>query len=257
MADRWVVREARLLEVGVYADKGVAITPEVLSRLVQGFCAPVPLWVEHRPSPIVFGWLVSVWHDGAVLWGRVALYPEADALLRRLRVRSLSVGLSRDLRRILEVSLTGFPRIPSAQLFAFHAPLMEVLSMERSEMSQEQVRLEARIRELEQALRQHEVRERVQRWVQAGQLLPSQVPFAEAILSLSDASVQFSGGSVSVAELFAQFVESQPPKALLGELASVPEAEPTTLSREALEFLRRVFPDMNPDEIVAHHKEVR
>lgn len=116
MADRWVVREARLLEVGVYADKGVVITAEALNRLVQSFRAPVPLWVEHRPSPIVFGWVVSVWHDGSVLWGRVALYPEADALLRRLRVRSLSVGLSRDLQRLLEVSLTGFPRIPSAQL---------------------------------------------------------------------------------------------------------------------------------------------
>ncbi len=256
MADRWVVRVARLLEVGVYADKGVVITPEVLRALVRGFRAPVPLWVEHRPSPVVFGWVVSVWQDGSVLWGRVALYPEADALLHRLRVRTLSVGLSRDLRQILEVSLTGSPRIPSAQLFTSRLPTKEVCTMEHTEMSQEQL-LERRVRELEQALRQHEIRERVQRWVQSGQLLPCQVPFAEAILSLDESTVQFSGTALSVAELFAQFVESQPPKSLLGELAPVPSEETPALSQEALEFLSRVFPDINPHELVRHQKEVR
>ncbi len=129
--------------------------------------------------------------------------------------------------------------------------------MENLATSHETAPLEARIRELEQALRQYEVRERIQRWVQNGQLLPSQVPFAEAILSLGDSTVQFSGTSVPIAELFAQFVESQPPKQLLGELATVPAEEPTPLSREALEFLNRAFPDLNPTEILAQQKEVR
>ncbi|MCS7301512.1 MAG: hypothetical protein NZ556_08170 [Fimbriimonadales bacterium] len=113
----WTYREAKLLEAGVYADKGVVLTETHLEGLARAFGAPVPILVEHRPAPLVLGWLVRVWRQGDALYGRLALFPEADALLRRLRLRGLSVGLSRDLRRLLEVSVTASPRVPSARLF--------------------------------------------------------------------------------------------------------------------------------------------
>jgi hypothetical protein len=67
--------------------------------------------------------------------------------------------------------------------------------------------------------------------------------------------VQFSGATTSVAELFRQFVNSLPPQNLLAELAPTPETETPSFSADALEFLRRAFPDMNPVEIL--QKEAR
>ncbi len=284
----WIYRDAKLLETGVYPDKGVAITREHLEAQVRAFHAPVPILVEHRPSPLLLGWLVRVWRRGDTLYGKLALFPEADALLRRLRLRGLSVGLSRDLRRLLEVSITASPRVPSAQLFhtaqcrrhvgteadagehgvgAFPFASEEVIRLETVEshevvggtpmveMPSSQDALEQRVRELEAELRRREVREQIQQWSLRGQLPPALAPLAEAILLQGDAPVQFSGATTSVAALFRQFVNSLPPQNLLGELAPMSESETPTLSADALEFLRRAFPDMNPAEIL--QKEAR
>jgi hypothetical protein len=245
----WIYRDAKLIEAGVYPDKGVAITEAHLEELVRAFRAPAPILVEHHPSPLLLGWLVRVWRRGDALFGRLALFPEADALLRRLRLRGLSVGLSRDLRRLLEVSVTASPRVPSAQLFHTAPNPQEVIRLESVEI------LEARIRELEAELRRREVREQVQQWSLRGQLPPALAPLAEAILLQGDAPVQFSGATTSVAELFRQFVNSLPPQNLLAELAPTPETETPSFSADALEFLRRAFPDMNPVEIL--QKEAR
>jgi hypothetical protein len=209
----------------------------------------VPILVEHRPSPLLLGWLVRVWRRGDALFGRLALFPEADALLRRLRLRGLSVGLSRDLRRLLEVSITANPRVPSAQLFHTAPYYQEVIRLESVEI------LESRIRELEAELRRREAREQIQQWSLRGQLPPALAPLAEAILLQGDAPVQFSGATTSVAELFRQFVNSLPPQNLLAELAPTPETETPSFSADALEFLCRAFPDMNPAEIL--QKEAR
>ncbi|MFN3689765.1 MAG: hypothetical protein ACK4UU_02435 [Fimbriimonadales bacterium] len=279
----WIYRDAKLLEVGVYPDKGVAMTREHLDAQVRSFRAPIPLLVEHRPSPLLLGWLLRVWRRGDALYGRLALFPEADALLRRLRLRGLSVGLSRDLRRLLEVSITASPRVPSAQLFhsaqgvcvvgvgahdsnpranASRTDSEEVIHLETvvmHEVAEEtpsyQEVLERRIRELEAELRRREAREQIQQWSLRGQLPPALAPLAEALLLQGDAPVQFSGATTSVAELFRQFVNSLPPQNLLGELAPMPEAETSTFSADALEFLRRAFPDLNPAEIL--QKEAR
>jgi hypothetical protein len=245
----WIYRDAKLIEAGVYPDKGVAITEAQLECLVRTFRAPAPILVEHRPSPLLLGWLVRVWRRGDALYGRLALFPEADALLRRLRLRGLSVGLSRDLRRLLEVSITASPRVPSAQLFHAAPHHQEVIRLETVEI------LESRIRELEAELRRREAREQIQQWSLRGQLPPALAPLAEAILLQGDAPVQFSGATTSVAELFRQFVNSLPPQNLLAELAPTPETETPSFSADALEFLRRAFPDMNPAEIL--EKEAR
>ncbi len=270
----WIQREARLMEAGVYPDKGVVITEAHLDALVRAFRAPAPILVEHRPSPLLLGWLVRVWRRGDALYGQLALFPEADALLRRLRLRGLSVGLSRDLSRLLEVSITASPRIPSARLFhqptlartadalnalrpAFPNPDEEVFRLETMEIHEStadapsyQAALESRVRALEAELRRREAREQVQQWSLRGQLPPALAPIAEAILLQGDAPVQFSGATTSVAELFRQFVNSLPPQHLLTELAPTPDYETPQFSADALEFLRRAFPDISPAEIL-------
>lgn len=258
----WIYRDAKLIEAGVYPDKEVAITEAQLEGLVRAFRAPAPILVEHRPSPLLLGWLVRVWRRGDALYGRLALFPEADALLRRLRLRGLSVGLSRDLRRLLEVSITASPRVPSAQLFHAAPHHQEVIRLESVEiresttgMASHQEMLESRIRELEAELRRREAREQIQQWSLRGQLPPALAPLAEAILLQGDAPVRFSGATTSVAELFRQFVNSLPPQNLLAELAPTPETETPSFSADALEFLCRAFPDMNPAEIL--QKEAR
>ncbi|MCS7301511.1 MAG: hypothetical protein NZ556_08165 [Fimbriimonadales bacterium] len=115
--------------------------------------------------------------------------------------------------------------------------------------------METRVRELEAELRRREAREQIQQWSLRGQLPPALAPIAEAILLQGDAPVQFSGTTTSVAELFRQFVSSLPPQNLLAELAPTPEADAPSFSADALEFLRRAFPDMDPAEIL--QKEVR
>ncbi|GIV11453.1 MAG: hypothetical protein KatS3mg020_0944 [Fimbriimonadales bacterium] len=253
----WIFRDAKLIEAGVYPDKGVAITEAHLERLVRAFRAPVPILVEHRPSSLILGWLVQVWRRGDALWGRLALFPEADALLRRLRLRGLSVGLSRDLRRLLEVSITASPRVPSAQLFHTAPHPQEVIRLEHVEIREPitgtaspHEMLESRIRELEAELRRRDAREQIQQWSLRGQLPPALAPMAEAILLQGDVPVQFSGAATSVAELFRQFVNSLPPQNLLAELAPMPEPNTPSFSADALAFLHRVFPDMNPAEIL-------
>lgn len=254
----WVYRDAKLLETGVYPDKGVAITEAHLDAIVRAFRAPAPILVEHRPSPLLLGWVARVWRRGQELFGRLALFPEADALLRRLRLRGLSVGLSRDLRRLLEVSLTASPRIPDAQLFHSTRALQEVIRLDTMPLHapESEAYLQARVRELEAELKRRDAREQIQQWSLRGQLPPALAPLAEAILLQGDAPVQFSGETTSVAELFRRFVDSLPPQHLLGELAPTPADELPAFSADALAFLRQAFPDLDPAEIL-RSKEVR
>jgi len=254
----WIYRDAKLLETGVYPDKGVAITEAHLEAIVRTFRTPVPILVEHRPSPLLLGWVAHLWRRGQELFGRLALFPEADALLRRLRLRGLSVGLSRDLKRLLEVSLTASPRIPDAQLFHSARAIQEVIRLDMTQLHAPETDsyLQARVRELEAELKRRDAREQIQQWSLRGQLPPALAPLAEAILLQGDAPVQFNDETTSVAELFRRFVDSLPPQNLLTELASTPADEPPAFSADALAFLQQAFPDLNPAEIL-RHKEVR
>ncbi|MGQ9657605.1 MAG: hypothetical protein ACUVV1_06840 [Fimbriimonadales bacterium] len=254
----WVYREAKLLETGVYPDKGVAITEAHLESIRRAFRAPAPILVEHRPSPLLLGWVVRVWRRGSELFGRLALFPEADALLRRLRLRGLSVGLSHDLRRLLEVSLTAHPRIADAQLFHSACAPSEVIRLDTMQMQtpEQEAYWQSRVRELEAELKRRDAREQIQQWSLRGQLPPALASLAEAILLQGDAPVQFSGESVSVAELFRRFVDSLPPHNLMGELAPTPPDEAPAFSADALAFLQQAFPDLNPADIL-RNKEVR
>jgi len=256
----WVAREAKLLEAGVYPERGLAITIEDIERLVAHFDAPVPLFVEHRPSPVQLGWLVAVWRQGTELFGQLLLLPEADALLQRLRVRGLSLGLSRDLKRIVEVSVTGSPRVPDARLFSALPlpPVTEVNRMEPMETPQaipdEVLQLRERVRQLERELCAQQVREQTQRWTLSGKLPPALAPLAEAILMQGEATVQFSGETLPIAELFRRFVDALPAHHVLGEYAPMPAYETPALDAEEAQFLQQVFPDLDPAEILANRR---
>ncbi len=259
----WVEREAKLLEVGVYPERGLVLTHEDMERLVAHFHAPVPLFVEHCPSPVQLGWLVAVWQQDGELFGRLLLLPEADALLQRLRVRGVSLGLSRDLQCIVEVSVTGNPRVPDARLFS--ASMLSPLEVNRMEPMEnptllpdageelgEVQQLRARVRQLERELQGQQVHEQLQRWTLSGKIPPALAPVAEAILMQGEASVQFSGETLPIAELFRRFVDALPAQSLLGEIAPMPAYETPGLSHEELQFLQQAFPELNPAEIVAN-----
>lgn len=254
-----ITREAKLLEAGLYADTGVEIRETDLQHLAEGFTEPVPVLVEHRISPIQLGWLVKVWQRGRELFGQLNLLPEADALLNRLRVRGLSLGITADLCRILEVSVTGSPRVPSAQLFTqppsetIHNP-QEVIYMDTVEMTAlappedagRVEQLQRQIEHLEQALQEQQLHGRIQGWLKSGKLTPALVPFAEAILRHAHTPISFNQAEMPLAALFAQFVEHLPAHSLTTEQVQQPQSEDSTaFSVEELQFLKQTFPDLD------------
>ena len=106
---------ALLLKTGEYADLGVSIGVDTLETLVRNFL-PVPVLLEHVETPFRLGEVVRVWREGDTLYGELSLYDEAHALLERWGLRSLSVGLTGGLTRLLEVSVTARPRVREARL---------------------------------------------------------------------------------------------------------------------------------------------
>jgi len=106
---------ALLLKTGEYADLGVSIGVDTLETLVRNFL-PVPVLLEHVETPFRLGEVVRVWREGDTLYGELSLYDEAQALLERWGLRSLSVGLTGGLTRLLEVSVTARPRVREARL---------------------------------------------------------------------------------------------------------------------------------------------
>lgn len=259
MRTDWVFRQAKLLEAGAYPDKQVVLTRRHLQQIVRHFRAPVPIFVEHCPSPVLLGWVQKVWVEGDSLYGLLTLFPEADTLLRRLRVRGLSVGLSPALNTLHEVSVTGNPRVASAQLFAQTKEAQSMTNLPADwnpetpecEIAHESA-LTERIRALEAQLRQFQAQAQVERWVPEGRIAPVQAPLAEALLMSDDTlAVRFHGQEQSVSALFHQFVESLPKREWLAEAAPVPNnLDPDFNNVEALAFLRQVFPDLNPAEIL-------
>jgi len=107
--------QALLLKTGEFPDMGVRVTTDVLDMLVRNFM-PVPVLLEHIETPFRLGEVVRVWREGDTLYGELSLYDEAKALLDRWGLKSLSVGLTGNLTRLLEVSVTATPRVKEARL---------------------------------------------------------------------------------------------------------------------------------------------
>jgi hypothetical protein len=115
-----IEREATLFVAGEYPDRDLVVTEEDIARLAQT-PLPIPIFVEHQPSAFRLGEVVSLRAVGRYLIGRLKLFAEADELLSRLNLRSLSVAISRALDRVLEVSITDSPRVAEARMFNDHA----------------------------------------------------------------------------------------------------------------------------------------
>jgi len=106
---------ALLLKTGEYPDLGVSVGVDTLETLVRNFL-PVPVLLEHLETPFRLGEVLRVWREGDTLYGELSLYDEAQALLERWGLKSLSVGLTGGLTRLLEVSVTARPRVREARL---------------------------------------------------------------------------------------------------------------------------------------------
>ncbi|HEY0868187.1 MAG TPA: hypothetical protein VGE01_12450 [Fimbriimonas sp.] len=246
----WVDRPAKLFEAGDYPDKGVSITVDNLGELSEGFDLPVPVLIEHSESPLHLGYLTGVEPRGEELYGTISLTREADALIEQSGARSLSLGLSPDLKSIREVSLVRNPRVESARLFSSvmfsgelgcAPPPPAPLSSESHPGGPPPPAPSSICMQTEEGVR---------RWVREGRLVPAQVPFVRALLESSDA-IEFDGSKRPLRQLVIAMVERQPPHALFCERipASNGEANDNLLLPEEAEFYRRHFPDVSLNEI--------
>ncbi|MBI5706279.1 MAG: hypothetical protein HZC36_04745 [Armatimonadetes bacterium] len=277
----WIERRAKLFEAGDYPDKGVTITQDQLRVLVEGFEDPVPVLIEHADSPLQLGFLTNVEALGPELFGTVALTKEANELVEASGARSLSLGLSKDLCRIREVSLVRKPRVSDAQLFSgvcFCGELAEsgegrvvkcdaegasvqTLMSEKSDQSNEvqvapkEENWRRRFEELSTDQRRVDAERTVESLVKEGRLCPAQAPFAEALLQAED-TIEFDGESKPLRQLLLAMIERQPPMMLFSALA--PEAdreagEALMLPEEAA-FYRKHFPDVSLEEIATRRR---
>ena len=113
---QYVEREADLFEAGAYPDRKLTVTEADIERLAKQ-TEPAPIHVEHSGGSLKLGEVTGFQAAGRWLKGIVRLYPEADALLGRNGLRTLSVAVTRALDRVTEVSVTGRPRVAGARMF--------------------------------------------------------------------------------------------------------------------------------------------
>lgn len=215
IAESHIERRAKIFETGEYPDKGLSIGPEDLERLVENFSEPVPLLIEHSQNPLELGHLTQVEVIGNELFGTFRLVPEANALMVKSGAKSVSIGLSQDLTRILEVSLVKSPRVPDAQLFSAHR-----------------------------------VATTIKQFLSEGRLLPCQADLAKSILE-QGCNAEFGAGESDIAQLFEQFLQRMPRLRVFGEIAKTKlvSGEQSTFLPEEAAFYQRYFPDVTLDQI--------
>lgn len=234
----WIDRRAKLFEAGDYPDKGISVSSEQIAEIAANFELPVPVWIEHAESPLELGYLTDVQAVDGELFGTVALTKEADALVERSEARSLSVGLTGDLKRIREVSLVRNPRVASARLFSNEVALVGQL-----EDSSEPWRI--RYRSLERQIAFQDAGRKVAGYIADGRITPAEAEFARALLA-SGETIEFGDDKRSVAELVIAMFERRVPHGLFKELA--PSSGPvagSTLLPEERDFYKRHFPDVD------------
>lgn len=241
-ATKWVVRRAKLFEAGDYPEKGLVVTAENLKEIERNFTKPVPVLIEHSSSPLELGYLTQVSAEGNELFGALQLSPEANALIETSGAKSLSLGLSKDMRSIREVSLVQKPRIADAQIYSddyvwFTADVPEVDWKEHFD-------------QLSRRISAQHAEEMASQYVEQGKLLPSQVDFAVAMFK-HNAVIEFDGDSVPLQKLLIAMLDNTPPHMLFQEQAPNAAADSANylmLPQEA-EFYRRYFPDVSLDQI--------
>lgn len=240
----WVERQAKLFEAGEYPDKGLTITEAQLAALSRSFSEPVPVLIEHADSPLQLGFLTQVRHRGNELFGTVQLSRQANDLIEHSGARALSLGLTPEMDRIIEVSLVRNPRVPTAQLYS-QAPRMEGAIIE-SDGQHWRKQYEA----IQAQCQAEEADRRLQEWVRKGKLTPAQVPFARELL-LKSASITFGEAGQAVAALLGSLLDRQPALALFGEVAPELPAEDGShlMLPEEAAFYQRYFPEISLEAI--------
>lgn len=234
----WIDRRAKLFEAGDYPDKGICVSPEQIAELAANFELPVPVWIEHAESPLELGYLTDVEAVGSELFGTIALTKEADALVERSEARSLSVGLTGDLKRIREVSLVRSPRVASARLFS-----NEFAFEGKLEDSGDPWRI--RYRSLERQIAVQDAGRKVAGFIADGRITPAEAEFALALLA-SGETIEFGEDRRSVAELVVAMFERRVPHGLFKEHApSFGPAPGSTMLPEERDFYQRHFPDVD------------
>lgn len=244
----WIDRRAKLFEAGAYPDKGVTVTEGDLEALVSTFDLPVPVLIEHAASPLELGFLTQIEAVGGELFGTLALSAEAYALVERSGAKSLSIGLSKDLSRIVEVSLVRHPRVVDARMF--HGHRFDGAAMDNAESEAAWQKL---CGHLERKLDREADERLIESWIREGKILPAQAESAKGLLALQP-QVAFSGGP-SVRELLDGLLQAAPAPIWRMEPTTEPTQDLSSLLMmpEEAAFYRRYFPEVPLDHI-AHLK---
>jgi hypothetical protein len=243
-----VEKDAKIFEAGEYPDKEITIGEEDLDGIIENF-TEVPVKVEHTDSPLdPLGTVKRIWRRGRELFARLAFPSDLAGFLERRGIKKLSVALHKDPLRLAEVSLVLSPRVPSAAMFGQTGEHGDAdLSNPKSEIRNPQCGGEvnddmadqdkdARIRELQFALRAKDVEAKLGELKAQGKVVPAAEAYAREILLQGDGKVTFGEGEATVAQLFECFLDAQPKVITFGELAPsvIGNASPLTAEEEEL-----------------------
>ena len=230
-------RDAKLLEVGAYPDKGLTVTEADLDGIVARFSGEgAPIKVEHMDTPLdPLGRVQKVWRDGGALMAKLLFPEDLAGFLRRRGVQKLSVGLSREKvgLGLAEVSLVLKPRVAAAAMFSGDDKDAEI------------VRLRAE-------LTAREVNAQIGTLKAAGRVVPATETLARALLSVpGETLITLSDGAAEepVAAVFLRFLNAQPPVVKFGETAGgATEGQEAALSSEEADWLRQNL-GVDPDKV--------
>jgi hypothetical protein len=253
-------RDAKLLEVGAYPDKGLTVTEADLDGIVARFAADgAPIKVEHMDTPLdPLGRVQRVWRDGNALMAKLLFPEDLAGFLRRRGVQKLSVGLSRKKvgLALAEVSLVLKPRVAAAAMFGTEplpgASADPPLLGKGTEMADGR---DAEIVRLKAELTAREVSAQIGTLKAAGRLVPATETLARALLSVpGETLITLSDGAAAepVASVFLQFLQAQPPVVKFGETATgeANGADEPRLTTDEAAWLKEKL-GVDPDKVAA------
>jgi hypothetical protein len=260
-------RDAKLLEVGAYPDKGLTVTEADLDGIVSRFSeAGAPIKVEHMDTPLdPLGRVQKVWRDGNALMAKLLFPEDLAGFLRRRGVQKLSVGLSREAvgLALAEVSLVLKPRVAAAAMFGTEPlgtpPARSSLPplLGKGQFGEEgEDQKDREIARLRLELSAREVNAQIGALKAAGRVVPATEGLARALLSLSgDSLITLSegGAAETVASVFLQFLQAQPPLVKFGETATgeAGNTDEPGMTTEEADWLKEKL-GVDPQKVAAH-----
>lgn len=229
----YLERQAKLFEIGSYEDKDLKVSQEDLVRLERGFEFPVPIFVEHRDTPLRLGYLTDVEAIGAELFGTLSFTQAGNAIIEASGAKSLSLGVSKDFSKIFEVSIVSHPRVESARLFCKNFYEGAVDSKQDDWKNQ--------VLHLQTELKRKNIEEQIGRFSRAGKITPASRTSA---IDLLESAERFGFG-----EKVTEFFESLPERVVFRELAKSCARISHELTPEESEFYSKHFSGLDLEEI--------